>query len=82
MGAGESVDFKSISFWYTLYIQPAPNNEISAVPILLSINSILAPITIFGVLNRGNVVFALENYLKKFEYSFIKMLKVYKDGNK
>lgn len=81
-GAGESVDFKSISFWYTLYIQPAPNNGISAVPMLLSINSILGPITIFGVLNRGNVVYALENYLKKFEYSFIKMLKVYKDGNK
>ncbi|ARM75563.1 ethylbenzene dehydrogenase [Acidianus manzaensis] len=42
-GAGESVDFKSISFWWTIYIQPANSSNSQFLPLFLIGNSITAP---------------------------------------
>lgn len=40
-GAGESVDFKSISFWWNLYIQPPTQG--STVPLFLLVNGFAIP---------------------------------------
>ncbi|MCY0849860.1 ethylbenzene dehydrogenase [Sulfuracidifex metallicus] len=41
-GAGESVDFKSISFWYNLYIEPASSSSyVAMLPLLMGL--LIAP---------------------------------------
>ena len=74
-GAGESVDFKSISFWYNLYIQPPQSS--SVIPMIITVNSFLAPM-IFAVIFGGkiNVIKEMERSLAKIKYPLIKMLGV------
>ena len=50
-GAGESVDFKSISFWWNLYIQPA-NSGSTFLPLFLLGNAFTAPMIAFMLMNN------------------------------
>lgn len=53
-GSGESVDFKSISFWWNLYIQPANSSSIGFLPLLLLGNAFAAPAVAFFLMSyRG-----------------------------
>jgi len=54
-GAGESVDFKSISFWWNLYIQPA-NNGSTFLPLFLLGNAFTAPMIAFMLMNNNSLV--------------------------
>ncbi|MEM0289468.1 MAG: ethylbenzene dehydrogenase [Metallosphaera sp.] len=51
-GAGESVDFKSISFWWNIYIQPANSSSLSFIPLFLVGNAITVPVIAFLLMNR------------------------------
>lgn len=57
-GAGESVDFKSISFWWRLYIQPSPNSSSSFMPMVLILNSIMAPAVALALSTRKGLLIA------------------------
>ncbi|WP_252896730.1 ethylbenzene dehydrogenase [Metallosphaera hakonensis] len=50
-GAGESVDFKSISFWWSIYIQPADSSSIGFLPLFLLGNAVLAPAMAYVLMN-------------------------------
>lgn len=50
-GSGESVDFKSISFWWNLYIQPANSSSTGFLPFILLGNAFAAPAIAFFLLN-------------------------------
>lgn len=54
-GAGESVDFKSISFWWRVYIQPASSSA-SILPLILIANSIGAPIISLILMKNADIV--------------------------
>jgi len=54
-GAGESVDFKSISFWWNLYIQPA-NSGSTFLPLFLLGNAFTAPMIAFMLMNNNSLV--------------------------
>ncbi|BAB67705.1 putative cytochrome b [Sulfurisphaera tokodaii str. 7] len=54
-GAGESVDFKSISFWWRIYIQPADQQQ-SVLPLFIITNSILSPIIAVAIMNRNSMM--------------------------
>lgn len=71
-GAGESVDFKSISFWWRVYIQPA-NSSSTILPMLITVNSILSPF-IAIVIARKNKVFISLYKLTMGLPKFIKVL--------
>ncbi|WP_238842126.1 ethylbenzene dehydrogenase [Sulfolobus sp. E11-6] len=79
-GAGESVDFKSISFWWRLYIQPDNANSMTFLPLFLISNAISAPIVALLLLNRK----VIHNNIKviiNVKYPFIKMLRLIKNGS-
>lgn len=50
-GSGESVDFKSISFWWNLYIQPANSSSTGFLPLILLGNAFAAPAIAFFLMN-------------------------------
>jgi len=54
-GAGESVDFKAISFWWNLYIQPA-NSGSTFLPLFLLGNAFTAPMIAFMLMNNNSLV--------------------------
>jgi len=67
-GAGESVDFKSISFWWHLYIQPSDPKSQGFLPALLIYNAVGAPAALGVALNWGTItrqyVPKLSSYLR------------------
>ncbi len=75
-GAGESVDFKSISFWYNIYIQPAAGSSSMLVPTIFMINSIAAPIIFIAFFNKFNIIKELEQMSIKLNQNIIKVLRV------
>lgn len=68
-GAGESVDFKSISFWYNLYIQPASSSSSSSyVPLMpLLISLAIVPLIPVAMKSLGfSFIKAFKNERNKF----------------
>ena len=75
-GAGESVDFKSISFWWRIYIQPA-NPQPSVLPMFLVVNSTLVPVIAAVLANRPGMLAELTRIstsLPRFIKSFAVLL--------
>jgi hypothetical protein len=66
-GSGESVDFKSISFWWRVYIQPASSSA-SILPLVLIANSIGAPIISLILMKNADIVslISLTSKIPKF----------------
>ncbi|BFI75875.1 ethylbenzene dehydrogenase [Sulfurisphaera ohwakuensis] len=75
-GAGESVDFKSISFWWRIYIQPADSQQ-SILPMFIITNSVLSPIVAVAIINRNTMMSELNRIsmsLPKFIKSMLLLL--------
>ncbi|WP_216604173.1 ethylbenzene dehydrogenase, partial [Acidianus sp. RZ1] len=62
-GSGESVDFKSISFWWRIYIQPPSGSTSALLPLFIIGNSIAAPAIAISLFVKGYSMENLRSFL-------------------